>query len=298
MFKEAHSTHDFINGCKSSADAALNANIRKVAGFQVLHELALLKELQAEPRTLSLVPASKKTPQPAGGPSKKSVVTRQSQLGGAYAQNDVLAINQEKKGKGKAHHSGYAGSLPDGVYQKVWLVTPSLPTAVSAVYSQPPTVTGINAGLYFSDIGSKNSHSDDVSNANATPDANPNASSPQNPISTAFPTASDATDVFLSLSETDSSGSHGGSNANANTVSDSDNTFSPELTTSQIENPLLLVSHCPSIVMWTLVMLMTLGCLALMIWTLRTMNDAHLFHVYTVHELIVIISLLFFLVCW
>jgi len=123
-------------------------------------------------------------------------------------------------------------------------------------------------------------------------ESNPNASSPQNPISTAFPTASDATDVFLSLSETDSSGSHGGSNANANTVSDSDNTFSPELTTSQIENPLLLVSHCPSIVMWTLVMLMTLGCLALMIWTLRTMNDAHLFHVYTVHELMIITSLL------
>jgi hypothetical protein len=44
-------------------------------------------------------------------------------------------------------------------------------------------------------------------------------------------------------------------------------------------------------------MLMPLGCLALMmIWTLRTMNDAHLFHVYTVHELIVIMSLLMFLV--
>ena len=50
-------------------------------------------------------------------------------------ENDVLAINQEKKGKGKAHHFGYAGSLPDGIYQKVWSVTPSLPTAVSAVYS-------------------------------------------------------------------------------------------------------------------------------------------------------------------
>jgi hypothetical protein len=198
MFDEARSTHDFIDGCESSADAALNANVRKAAGFQGLHELALLKELQSEPRTLSSVPATKKNPRQVGGPSNQSAVTRQSQLLGAHAQaelqrlkslpptshkwtwgvditeTDVLAINQETKGKGKAHHSGYAGSLPDGVYQKEWSVTPSLPTAVSAAYSRPPTVTGIDAGLYFSDTGSNDSpHSDAVSDADAAPDGNP-----------------------------------------------------------------------------------------------------------------------------
>jgi hypothetical protein len=39
------------------ADAAMNVNVRKVAGLQQLHELALLKELQAEPWPLSLAPA-------------------------------------------------------------------------------------------------------------------------------------------------------------------------------------------------------------------------------------------------
>ena len=133
MFNEACSTHNFINGCKSSADAALNANVRKVAGFYALHELALLKELQAEPQALSSVPALKKTPQHDGGPSKQSAVTRQSQLMGAHAQaelehlkalpptsykwtwgvditeNDVLALNQETKGKGRAHILGMGG---------------------------------------------------------------------------------------------------------------------------------------------------------------------------------------------
>jgi hypothetical protein len=52
MFEEAHSLHAFIDGCESSADAAINANVRQAAGLQRLHELALLKELQAEPQTL------------------------------------------------------------------------------------------------------------------------------------------------------------------------------------------------------------------------------------------------------
>ena len=49
MFDEACTIQDFLNGCESSADAALNANIRKAAGFHALHEHALLKELHAEP---------------------------------------------------------------------------------------------------------------------------------------------------------------------------------------------------------------------------------------------------------
>jgi hypothetical protein len=52
MFEEARSLHAFIDGCESSADAAINANVRQAAGLQRLHELALLKELQAEPQTL------------------------------------------------------------------------------------------------------------------------------------------------------------------------------------------------------------------------------------------------------
>jgi hypothetical protein len=50
MFNEAHGMHDFINGCKSSADAAMNPHVRKVARLHALHELALLKELQSTPR--------------------------------------------------------------------------------------------------------------------------------------------------------------------------------------------------------------------------------------------------------
>jgi len=67
------------------------------------------------------------------------------------------------------------------------------------------------------------------------------SSPPTTPISTAFPTASDAADVFLSSSETDSVG------FNANSDEDSFRTKSPS--TSQIENPtpshitLLIYSH-------------------------------------------------------
>ena len=60
MSAELRSMHNFINGCESSADAALNANTRQAAGFHRLHELALLKELQAEPpaSAVTLDPAS------------------------------------------------------------------------------------------------------------------------------------------------------------------------------------------------------------------------------------------------
>jgi hypothetical protein len=76
-------------------------------------------------------------------------------------ENEVLAINQ-KKGKGKAQHSGYIASLPDGPPQnKEWSETPSLPTVSS--YGRPPTVTGHDAGLYFSESDS------DVSNAGTAP---------------------------------------------------------------------------------------------------------------------------------
>jgi hypothetical protein len=60
MFDEARTIQDFLNGCESSADAALNANVRKVAGFHALHELSVLKELHAEPQASAL--ASKNTP--------------------------------------------------------------------------------------------------------------------------------------------------------------------------------------------------------------------------------------------
>jgi hypothetical protein len=53
MFDEARSMHALINGCESSAYAAVNANLRKAAGFHQLHELTLLKELQAKPLALS-----------------------------------------------------------------------------------------------------------------------------------------------------------------------------------------------------------------------------------------------------
>jgi hypothetical protein len=63
MFEEAHSLHAFIDGCESSADAAINANVRQAAGLQRLHELALLKELQAEP--WALLSAAAVAPAPA-----------------------------------------------------------------------------------------------------------------------------------------------------------------------------------------------------------------------------------------
>jgi len=72
MLNEACGMYDFINGCESSADAVVNVNVRKVAGLHWLHELALLKELQSEPQTLSLAMAMalKNKPGHTGGQSK------------------------------------------------------------------------------------------------------------------------------------------------------------------------------------------------------------------------------------
>jgi len=74
------------------------------------------------------------------------------------------------------------------------------------------------------------------------------SSPPTTPIPTAFPTASDATDVFLSSSETDSVGPDANSvGSDADSDEDSFRTKSPS--TSQIENPtpscitLLIYSH-------------------------------------------------------
>jgi hypothetical protein len=79
MFEEARSLHAFICGCESLADVAINANVRQAAGLQWLHELALLKELQAKPQTLLLAAApaaaTKTTPQGIAGPSKLSAIT-------------------------------------------------------------------------------------------------------------------------------------------------------------------------------------------------------------------------------
>jgi hypothetical protein len=145
MFEKACSLHAFIDGCESSVDAAINVNVRQAAGLQWLHELALLKELQAEPWTLLSAAASatatKTTSQGTVGPSKLSAVTQQLQHLVAYAQaklehlkslpptshkwtwgvditeNDMLASNQKTKGKGKSHHSRYVWFLPHGVYK-------------------------------------------------------------------------------------------------------------------------------------------------------------------------------------
>jgi hypothetical protein len=57
MFDEAHMMHSFLSTCESAADAEMNANLRKVAGFHHLHELALLKEIQSKPSKLTLAMA-------------------------------------------------------------------------------------------------------------------------------------------------------------------------------------------------------------------------------------------------
>ncbi|KAF8238553.1 hypothetical protein L208DRAFT_1241730 [Tricholoma matsutake] len=61
MFDEACVMHGFLSTCESAADAEMNVNLRKAAGFHHLHELALLKEIQSKP--------SKLTPAPALGPA-------------------------------------------------------------------------------------------------------------------------------------------------------------------------------------------------------------------------------------
>ena len=194
MFDETHMMHGFLGACESEVDAKMNADVRKVAGFHGLHELALLKEIQSKLRKLTPAPApatamavalatssSLKNIHGAGRwvrPSATEQVSAHAQAeleclkalpptsykwtwGIDITKNEVLAINQ-KKGRGKAQHSGYIASLPDGPPQnKEWSETPSLPTVPS--YGRPLMVTGCNAGLYFSDSDS------DVSNAGTPP---------------------------------------------------------------------------------------------------------------------------------
>jgi hypothetical protein len=67
MLHEACSTLQFVDSCQTSADAVLNNNVRKAAGLHQLHELDLLKELQAEPQALAM---GYKPPQCAGQSSR------------------------------------------------------------------------------------------------------------------------------------------------------------------------------------------------------------------------------------
>jgi len=198
MLNEGHGMHDFINGCKSLADAVVNVNVRKAARLHQLHELALLKELESELRTLSLATAtaSKKKPGCAGGQSK--LTERQLALVLAHAQAKLEHLKSfpppPTSGPGVLTsqrmmfwhlcnpttktklHSGYAQSLANGVHNKEWSITASFPTAVSGAYGPPPTVTGIDAHHYSSDGGSNHSsHSDTVSNADADADHFPTA---------------------------------------------------------------------------------------------------------------------------
>ncbi|KAF8224315.1 hypothetical protein L208DRAFT_1312106 [Tricholoma matsutake] len=173
------SMHNFINGCESPTDAALNANTRHAAGFHQLHELALLKELQAQTPALAVAMALVA--------SSKASVTRQSNHIAAHAkaklkqlqslparshkwtwgvdltEKDVLGSNQTTMGKGKTLNFGYTYSLPDGANDKENSITASIPTAASANYSPPPDVTGLNAALYFTDTESN----EPFANANA-----------------------------------------------------------------------------------------------------------------------------------
>ncbi|KAF8225766.1 hypothetical protein L208DRAFT_1305072 [Tricholoma matsutake] len=127
------SMHNFINGCESSADAALNANTRRTAGFHQLHELALLKELtllkelallkELQAQTLASAVAT------ALVASSNASVTRQSNHIAAHVkaelewlqslpaashkwtwgvdltEKDVLGSNQTTMGKGKTLNS-------------------------------------------------------------------------------------------------------------------------------------------------------------------------------------------------
>jgi len=167
MLHEACSTLQFVDSCQSSADAALNANVRKAAGLHQLHELALLKELQAEPQALA---TGSKPPQRAGQSSRRTAVGRKSELVAANAQaeleslkslppgsykwtwgvditeNDVLVANEKNKSRGKRQHSGYGLSLADGAKgRKEWSSTPTVSTVASNACGRPPTVSGNRA---------------------------------------------------------------------------------------------------------------------------------------------------------
>jgi hypothetical protein len=66
-------------------------------------------------------------------------------------ENNLLLSNQRTKGMGKTLNSGYTQLLPDGADHMEWSITASIPTSISGDYSPPPNVTGLDAGLYFTD---------------------------------------------------------------------------------------------------------------------------------------------------
>ena len=172
LLDHARSTQGMIDGFQSSDDAAMNANVRRAAGFQRVHELALLKEPQAER-------AASNDSGRVEGP-KKTAIKKRSELVAARAQAELERLRSlppsshkwtwgvditEKdvlgtgKGKGKAH-SGYVVSLEDGpMGGKEWSSTPSSVLTRSVTYSEAPPVTGIDAAMYYTGSSHSNDHS-------------------------------------------------------------------------------------------------------------------------------------------
>lgn len=211
LLDHARSTQGMIDGFQSSDDAAMNANVRTAAGFQRVHELALLKELQAER-------AASNDSGPVEGP-KKTAIKKRSELVAARAQAELERLRSlppsshkwtwgvditEKdvlgtgKGKGKAH-SGYVVSLEDGPMMagKAWSSTPSSVPTRSVTYSEAPPVTGIDAAMYYT--GSSHSNDDSVPKAS---DADADADSDAD-IMVGQPTAMEAA---MAYNDQDSSG--------------------------------------------------------------------------------------------
>src|SRR6202142_3278058 len=186
LLDHARSTQGMIDGFQSSDDATINANVRRAAGFQRVHELALLKEPQAER-------AASNDSGRVEGP-KKMAIKKRSELVAARAQAEVERLRSlppsshkwtwgvditEKdvlgtgKGKGKAH-SGYVISLEDGpMGGKEWSSTPSSVPTRSVTYSEAPPVTGIDAAMY--DTGSSHSNDHSVPDAPKASDADADA---------------------------------------------------------------------------------------------------------------------------
>src|SRR6202142_3076604 len=186
LLNHARSTQGRIDGFQSSDDAAMNANVRRAAGFQRVHELALLKEPQAER-------AASNDSGRVEGP-KKTAIKKRSELVAARAQAELERLRSlppsshkwtwgvditEKdvlgtgKGKGKAH-SGYVISLEDGpMGGKEWSSTPSSVPTRSVTYSEAPPVTGIDAAMYYT--GSSHSNDDSVPDAPKASDADADA---------------------------------------------------------------------------------------------------------------------------
>src|ERR1700690_654372 len=82
LLDDARSIQGVIDGFQSSADAALNANVRTAAGVHKVHELTLLKEGRAE----------RSTSNDSGhveGPSKKTAITKRSEVVAARAHAEL-----------------------------------------------------------------------------------------------------------------------------------------------------------------------------------------------------------------